>query len=1253
MVSLLEVVLHSPVDVVLAPWIARAPNDAAKQWLRTNYANWLTKSQENLHKLPYLPVNATEKQKKAFSFQDLYDIRLNPRTEGELEHIMDFFDSKPEIPRLERMSVQNVVQAADLWVKQMNAQAKKLPDDPKQVKTLMEFPGGYRMVDLLGQNALAKEGAGMGHCVGGGSYASFVGNGQGHIFSLRDANNEPHATIQMNSDKKTAQIKGKGNRAPVRRYWPMLREFFADYGVTVEGDHRNVGLLRIWNGDESVTMTQDQFKDMILDPDNAEGEKLLQNYEGTGQRRSWHEEEAQADMSLGLFTSLYGTSRLSDKVIEYVFANMPEHAVPVVEHYGNKFTSAQLVKAFQAMPETAANLYKPLLIITKPDASVCAAIIQHLETNSGSGRHQQPKDAAFVTALSQAMPNIYSDMLLQGGEEAIERELNSENQRAAGPFFLFVGQNGDFGDLNQQMIREAFYWLPEEAMRHLIKLGYKMSGEDLISACEGLGRSYYADKEKTKKITDFIIGYAKPDAGTVDELLDTISNVTLKMFLILAIRKEVPASLSQPTTERALESVNNDEFTNLYLAEEPNPSFEFQKYLFDKDNTGRDGNRHFGDRLKPVQVIAPEIFPLVMETLRPEAIPTIKKDYRMVTDKKNSTATHVPKKQIHYNRKLTDKEQIEAKHAHAREAIERFLKNVEAVIREPNTSDVAHLDPTSPKFVAAQQAFTKLGKSRAFEVAVSHIDKDAMRARSTDRSDYNPYRNNDQGPRGSEEFVRNLHKLRVNDIVGLIRNTYRGDYFSLLVNNAPELVPDVMAASAIPTKYHHRETYLWGDLKGKLDKEKVFEALRNVWASKRVPSGYKNDFTVKAFKRFKPGKDTLMNMLKEANNEEATRYVLKKTKNPSVELLSFVYEEFPDLLVEVPNIPQPIIERLFSDDDLRLIQALMNRDIRGYGLVDKRSKWNNPVFQSRTDPESDQYKKYEAAAQAAGKEAIFNKIIRNGQLDELVTDTEDDQRAALLGQHLNDFGIKTLVTIGHDKPEVIKTYFDNFSAEKMALIFLNGVIGHRHSWESSNGQMLPKGFFKTIGSYKIDEWLVELAEHKYDKLLEMVGEIRRDGHKISNEVMQVLLSSGSKDVSTLIDDSMDDEMKDWVADHKPDSLDHFRMPTPHVVEVTYDTYGKINQNGRDKGQVDYHFSKIFARWFNSENSYWFKYKANPVAERLAKAEAMRRKGDALKITLAMFRHIQTLRNKKNDGYLSVGTPGVRNQVTRKGGARLP
>jgi hypothetical protein len=95
----------------------------------------------------------------------------------------------------------------------------------------------------------------MGHCVGG--YSQSVDAGKTNIFSLRDPNNQPHATIEANIEKskelekgwnpkqpklyfEIIQIQGKENKEPIQEYKELIRHWFdslkSKYNITMSED---------------------------------------------------------------------------------------------------------------------------------------------------------------------------------------------------------------------------------------------------------------------------------------------------------------------------------------------------------------------------------------------------------------------------------------------------------------------------------------------------------------------------------------------------------------------------------------------------------------------------------------------------------------------------------------------------------------------------------------------------------------------------------------------------------------------------------------------------------------------------------------------------------------------------------------------------------------------------------------------------------------------------------------------------------
>jgi len=94
--------------------------------------------------------------------------------------------------------------------------------EKEEDKTLVHrYGNGYAWWDLKTAKALRNESAFMGHCVGneGMSYTRRVEAGEIHIFSLRDGNDQPHATIEYDPETKhLKQLKGKANQGVVEKY---------------------------------------------------------------------------------------------------------------------------------------------------------------------------------------------------------------------------------------------------------------------------------------------------------------------------------------------------------------------------------------------------------------------------------------------------------------------------------------------------------------------------------------------------------------------------------------------------------------------------------------------------------------------------------------------------------------------------------------------------------------------------------------------------------------------------------------------------------------------------------------------------------------------------------------------------------------------------------------------------------------------------------------------------------------------------
>lgn len=93
-------------------------------------------------------------------------------------------------------------------------------------RVVFRFSDKNHFLYLLSAEDLKREGSLMGHCVGGSNYRSKVKNKQSIVLSIRDKDNTPHVTIEIDvKSRKVIQKYGKGNKPPVSKYMEMYCEY--------------------------------------------------------------------------------------------------------------------------------------------------------------------------------------------------------------------------------------------------------------------------------------------------------------------------------------------------------------------------------------------------------------------------------------------------------------------------------------------------------------------------------------------------------------------------------------------------------------------------------------------------------------------------------------------------------------------------------------------------------------------------------------------------------------------------------------------------------------------------------------------------------------------------------------------------------------------------------------------------------------------------------------------------------------------
>jgi len=102
---------------------------------------------------------------------------------------------------------------------------------------------GMSAYQLKTEEALDFESEYMGHCVGKGAYDKGVKDGSIKIYSIRDERGEPHCTLEVRGND-IVQIRGKQNKAPIRKYVPAVKTFIEKTGLNPKHDLKNIGLIQ-------------------------------------------------------------------------------------------------------------------------------------------------------------------------------------------------------------------------------------------------------------------------------------------------------------------------------------------------------------------------------------------------------------------------------------------------------------------------------------------------------------------------------------------------------------------------------------------------------------------------------------------------------------------------------------------------------------------------------------------------------------------------------------------------------------------------------------------------------------------------------------------------------------------------------------------------------------------------------------------------------------------------------------------------
>jgi hypothetical protein len=226
-------------------------DDDIAVWLQKAFTKALKKREESAVPLREWPENPPAWMKPDGTYHE-----FQPDTEltQKVSHIKDWLKAARQqepafIETLYPMDLASAFNKAEKFFAKQNQKNRDIIENDADTKTIVRFENGMRIAQLTSLDALKYEGTQMGHCVGSGGYDEDFTNGSKIFYSLRDAKNEPHATMEVIVEGNILrQCKGKQNEPPVEKYMPMLQEFLSAQKFKLEETPAYCGFMQLANG---------------------------------------------------------------------------------------------------------------------------------------------------------------------------------------------------------------------------------------------------------------------------------------------------------------------------------------------------------------------------------------------------------------------------------------------------------------------------------------------------------------------------------------------------------------------------------------------------------------------------------------------------------------------------------------------------------------------------------------------------------------------------------------------------------------------------------------------------------------------------------------------------------------------------------------------------------------------------------------------------------------------------------------------
>jgi hypothetical protein len=243
-----------------------------RKWIDANLKNWFINKCNVLKEVKkakksdpsWVHTSIEKGNLQAIDFQSRAFSQLNQ----DISHALSYLSTLNG--RLNH-SVEDAIRLANEYI--LKIDLKK--SETGSTEVMYTFKDGYTIKKLLDQKELTREGNLMGHCAKDEKQGYFnkIKSKEIELWSLRDASNGPHCTIEFDiKEKKVLQIKGKQNEGVVKKYIPYVKEFLQDLSKKKlilnfdPHDLLNIGIIEqdgqwydIFNLPENFTVTGDLY----------------------------------------------------------------------------------------------------------------------------------------------------------------------------------------------------------------------------------------------------------------------------------------------------------------------------------------------------------------------------------------------------------------------------------------------------------------------------------------------------------------------------------------------------------------------------------------------------------------------------------------------------------------------------------------------------------------------------------------------------------------------------------------------------------------------------------------------------------------------------------------------------------------------------------------------------------------------------------------------------------------------------------